>query len=418
MDTSPIPHIITSLTQQKWVIAFEAIPTLPNSMHPHHAKTCTFDDLHHINTLFDAIMHHHAYGIDEQADNALNQLLLRALQTCQALKASSTPSSQDDCSEAIYWSTPPDILLQEHLEFYRAVLHYFFTFSSDPSGSLVLLAAKRMLQQLSPRINNLSTWNPKTTQTPSSQQKRREMIFAVHSARATTKQTSIQNAKKEWSSRLRSRQSGGGVKKTPYLTPSPSPSSSGSPAQRRKLRPRRTQQASIITPQGPNASPLTQSGDRMSTAPSPSPSYESTGEYVPTATFTQTASSTAASSVVLMESQQAKEKCIEVGGSVEDKEQPDWVEEPTLLLGSERRRDYFLGLELMTCMDMAVQEQIAEEFEKDNIVVASAGGDGCRESKSERKHSVDMERFRLRPVHLKVERCCGTRRSREGAYKR
>ncbi|KAK3989432.1 hypothetical protein QBC44DRAFT_241545 [Cladorrhinum sp. PSN332] len=372
-DACLIPRIITDLTQQKWTTAFEAISNLPHTMHLHPAKIATFDDLHHINTLFEAIMHHHTYGIDASTDQALNQLLLIGLSTCQALRSPPLSSLPDAWTQTISWSPPSDISIQEHLEFYRAVLHYFLTFTTAPCDSLI--AAKRLLHHLSPRINNLSTWNPKTTQTASSQQKRQAMVYVVHSARATKEAT---QRKKEWSSRLRSRQSGGGVSKA-YVTPSPTCSSPSS-GQRRKLRPRTQPKKTTVM----MSTPPTQSGDACT------PSYKSTGEYLPTQ-----GASTAASSCV-----QVDDKCIQVGT-------PDdgWEEQPTLLLGSERRREYFLGL-----MDQALQESIARDIDDDSEVIV-VGGDG-----GERKHSVDMGAFRLRPGHEEMRGRCS--RKRENVYRR
>ncbi|KAK4224054.1 hypothetical protein QBC38DRAFT_515714, partial [Podospora fimiseda] len=268
MDTCLIPKIITFMAQQKWSTAFEAISTLPNPVHPHSAKTATFDDLHHINSLFEAIMHHHAYGIDANTDQTLNQLLLTALQICQTLKSSSLPSSPDYDTEYISWSPPSHISIQDHLDFYRTVIHYFNAFTTTNSSESLLIDANRILHQLSPRINNLSTWNPKTTQTASSQQKRRQIVYAVHSAQAIKKSA---ETKKQWSLRLRSRPpaaQSGVNRKGWYPTPSPTP---------RKLRPRTQKPKKPVVVVLP-LTPLTQSGD---VCPWISPSYKSTGEYLP-----------------------------------------------------------------------------------------------------------------------------------------
>ncbi|KAK4463231.1 hypothetical protein QBC42DRAFT_285704 [Cladorrhinum samala] len=376
MGASRILHIITNLTQQKWRTAFDAISTLPEPMHPsyHPAKTggtplALQDDLHHVNQLFEAIMQHHAYGIDASADHSLNKLLLAALQTCEELQTSSPSSPASSlqywhhhhadgswAAETVHWLSPSAIAIQDHLEFYRAVLHYFTAFSAQRC-EILNGTARQILHRLSPRINNLSTWSMAATRTPQSQASRQAIVQALSDASCADAAR-----RDEWSSRLRTRvgreNSFGSLGRKHYLTPESSDSISPSEDRKKRLRPRPRRQTSaketsVCLNTGVLPTPLSQSGDLSSSRSrgssssagsiSSSPS-DNSGEYLPSC---ETPDLTFVSYSCMMEQKEERgeEKSgIGIGSGGVDGED-GWMEQPTLLVGSERMREYLMGFE-------------------------------------------------------------------------
>ncbi|KAK4183437.1 hypothetical protein QBC35DRAFT_393864 [Podospora australis] len=156
MNAHHISDIIIDLTQNRWEDAFDTIVRLGTKMHLTGAKLFPLPQLRDINRLFEAILQHHAYGLDEEVDAIINRLFLRALHTCQHLTSQKSPDSDH---HVMRWMSPAEIEMQEHLDFYRG-FSQFLLYSSAPENE-DSEEVQVMLQNLcKPTINNLTTWSP------------------------------------------------------------------------------------------------------------------------------------------------------------------------------------------------------------------------------------------------------------------
>ncbi|KAK0662966.1 hypothetical protein QBC41DRAFT_368187 [Cercophora samala] len=242
-QTGQFISAIQCLHQYRWHDAFEAICIVGHMMHNAPAKHPRLHLLPHINQLFEAIMHHHAYGVDHQVDHAINNLLHLAVRTCQEAKEDYCRIYSDEC---IRWMTPVEIETRQHLQFYRTFSRYLENYSMSLESDRILYDIRSLLQKLSPTINNLSGWVPVTPP--------RDIRQDMQGAAANS------NTLRRRSQRLRSHHS------TPEQ-----PAASNSRQQRRPQRPRRVR----VSPPPQLPTPPTQTGDMTC------PSTYKTEDYIP-----------------------------------------------------------------------------------------------------------------------------------------
>lgn len=124
-------------------------------MHATSDDLAVVEDLHQVDRLFTAIIHHSAYGMYAHADQVIGKLLLLAVQQCDDLRHAQPHPSQG----RVGWQSPTQGAVAQHLEVYRGVVNHI---TSHPVFSLVgdesVEAARAVLQRLCPRINGLARW--------------------------------------------------------------------------------------------------------------------------------------------------------------------------------------------------------------------------------------------------------------------
>ncbi|KAK3307168.1 uncharacterized protein B0T15DRAFT_529487 [Chaetomium strumarium] len=162
-SVSQVEHIINLLRRRRLGDAFEALLDLGDEMHDMDDQGYVIGDLHNVDRLMSAIVQRSAYGVYAAVDRAIHTLLLTAIRSCEAQRASLT--IQPLAHERLGWLSPAQSENNAHLECYRNFAGYISSHPASscqapaaPSGDRSLEAATELLQRLCPRVNGLCRW--------------------------------------------------------------------------------------------------------------------------------------------------------------------------------------------------------------------------------------------------------------------
>ncbi|KAK4663666.1 hypothetical protein QC763_610410 [Podospora pseudopauciseta] len=141
-ETQLLTSAIQYLDEYRWKDAFKTICAAGHAMHSPPAKLHNLHLLPHINQLFEAIMLHHAYGVDHHVDRTINHILHLAVRTCQDAREDQHDTYSDEC---IRWMTPIEVEIGQYLQFYRMFCRYLENYSMSIESDRILDddAAKR-----------------------------------------------------------------------------------------------------------------------------------------------------------------------------------------------------------------------------------------------------------------------------------
>ncbi|KAK4641214.1 hypothetical protein QC761_610410 [Podospora bellae-mahoneyi] len=227
LETQLLTSAIQYLDEDRWKDAFKTICVAGHAMHSPPAKLHNLHLLPHINQLFEAIMLHHAYGVDHHVDHTINHILHLAVRTCQDAREDQHDTYSDEC---IRWMTPIEVEIRQYLQFYRMFCRYLENHSMSIESDRILDDVRNLIQKMCPTVNNLCGWVPRTPP--------RDIRQDMQGAAAD-------NTPRRRSQRLRSHHS------------TPEPAASNPRQQRRSQRPRRRR----VSPPPQLPTPPTQSGD-------------------------------------------------------------------------------------------------------------------------------------------------------------
>jgi hypothetical protein len=164
--THRITHIIDLLDSRRTRIASLRLLSLDREFLNDLAATGDLTTLAQIGSLFQCLIETpYVCGFSKPVDRAITKLLLHAIKGCEGRLSRLRAQHAHD---RLCWLLPSEVEAKEILEVYRGFLHYITCQynSLSPVKDPSLTEAKRKLQKLCPRINNLSSSLSPTREMP------------------------------------------------------------------------------------------------------------------------------------------------------------------------------------------------------------------------------------------------------------
>ena len=162
-STCRITHITDLLETRRTRIASLRLLSLDADFLDDLAAAGDLPTLVQIGCLFQCLMETpYICGFSKPVDRAITRLLLHATKGCDGRLSRLRSQHAHD---RLCWLLPSEVETKEILETYRSFLHYITCQhnNSTPVKDPSLGEAKRRLQKLCPKINNLSSWSPSPT---------------------------------------------------------------------------------------------------------------------------------------------------------------------------------------------------------------------------------------------------------------